>query len=222
MKLITETTEDVQTLIEGTDSSKNYYITGPFMNANVKNRNGRFYPRHVLENQVSKYATLINEKRAIGELSHPNGPQINMDRVSHLITELKWDGNDVIGKAKVLDTPCGKIVKNFLDEGIKIGVSTRGMGSVRLNKDGINEVQDDFHLVCVDIVNDPSGPSCFVQGLMEGKEWVHDPTLGWMEIPLSEMKKEINQKVRSKELTTEQKFKLFEKYVNLVVGRKVQ
>ena len=142
------------------------------MQAEQKNRNGRVYPSKVLMNEVKRYNNeYVKSSRAMGELGHPEGPQLNLERVSHLIKELRIDGNDVYGKAKILDTPYGKIVKNLIGEGVKIGVSSRGMGSLK-QRDGINEVQDDFSLAAVDIVADPSAPNAFVQGIMEGKQWV--------------------------------------------------
>jgi hypothetical protein len=125
-----------------------------------------------MEREVQKYQELINEKRSLGELGHPPNPSINLNQVSHMITGLKFEGNDIYGKAKILDTPMGKIAKNFIEEGVRLGVSSRGLGSVKLNKEGVNEVQDDFHLATVDIVADPSAPDAFVQGIMESAEWI--------------------------------------------------
>lgn len=174
MRLVTEIFEDIQctTLEESAGGKKSYFIEGIFMQSNVPNRNKRNYPKPVMESALNKFVPLIAEKRALGELGHPTGPQINLDRVSHLITKLEWNGNNVVGKAKVLDTPNGMIVKNFIDEGVKLGVSSRGLGSVKSLKTGIQEVQNDFHLATVDIVADPSAPEAWVQGLYEGKEWV--------------------------------------------------
>lgn len=174
MRLVTEIFEDIQCtmLEESAGGKKSYFIEGIFMQSNVPNRNKRNYPKPVMESALNKFVPLIAEKRALGELGHPTGPQINLDRVSHLITKLEWDGNNVVGKAKVLDTPNGMIVKNFIDEGVKLGVSSRGLGSVKSLKTGIQEVQNDFHLATVDIVADPSAPEAWVQGLYEGKEWV--------------------------------------------------
>ena len=175
MKLITETTHDVELLKENIEGKpSNYYISGIFMQAEQKNRNGRIYPNKVLMNEVKKYnKDFVVGNRALGELGHPEGPSVNLERVSHIITELYESGNDVVGKAKVMDTPYGKIVKNLLDEGAKLGVSTRGMGSLT-EKNGTKYVGDDFMLAAVDIVADPSAPSAFVDGIMEGKEWVWD------------------------------------------------
>jgi hypothetical protein len=149
------------------------------MQGDIKNRNGRIYPSATLENEMTRYNTeFIQTKRALGELGHPDGPQINGDRVSHLITEMRRDGNDFYGKAKILSTPMGEIVKSLLDEGVKIGVSTRGLGSVKAGKGGVMEVQSDFHLSTVDIVTDPSAPNAFVNGIMENVEYYYDIASG--------------------------------------------
>jgi hypothetical protein len=173
MKLITEMNQDVKFLTEKKeDGTKSVYIEGIFMQAEKPNRNGRIYGRGIMEREVQKYQELINEKRSLGELGHPPNPSINLNQVSHIITGLKFEGNDIYGKAKILDTPMGKIAKNFIEEGVRLGVSSRGLGSVKLNKEGVNEVQDDFHLATVDIVADPSAPDAFVQGIMESAEWI--------------------------------------------------
>ena len=173
MLLITEVNDNVNLVTEEVNGEKQYHIDGIFMQAEQKNRNGRVYPSKVLMNEVKKYNNdYVKSKRAMGELGHPDGPQLNLERVSHLIKELRIDGNDVYGKAKILDTPYGEIVKNLISEGVKIGVSSRGMGSLKQNSSGVNEVQDDFSLSAVDIVADPSAPDAFVEGIMEGKEWV--------------------------------------------------
>ena len=173
MLLITEVNDNVNLVTEEVNGEKQYHIDGIFMQAEQKNRNGRVYPSKVLMNEVKKYNNdYVRSKRAMGELGHPDGPQLYLERVSHLIKELRIDGNDVYGKAKILDTPYGKIVKNLISEGVKIGVSSRGMGSLKQNSSGVNEVQDDFSLSAVDIVADPSAPDAFVEGIMEGKEWV--------------------------------------------------
>jgi hypothetical protein len=177
MKLITEVyNDDCEVLTEASeDGKKHYFIEGIFMQGDIQNRNGRIYPSTVLEKEMKRYDEgFIKTKRALGELGHPNGPQINGDRVSHLIVEMKKDGSNFVGKAKILGTPMGEIVKTFMDEGVKIGVSTRGLGSVKPTKNGIMEVQDDFHLATVDIVTDPSGPNCFVNGIMENTEYFYD------------------------------------------------
>ena len=173
VKLISEAVEEVEYITEEKEGGeKSYKIRGIFMQADIKNRNGRIYPMEVLDEEVKKYnKNFINQKRAFGELGHPDGPTVNLERVSHMITSLKPDGKNFIGEAKIMDTPMGKIVKNLMDEGAKLGVSSRGMGSLKDNK-GVNEVQDDFLLAAVDIVADPSAPDAFVNGIMEGKEWV--------------------------------------------------
>lgn len=180
--LITEVfNEDCEVLVEANENgSKSHYISGIFMQGDIKNRNGRVYPSTVLEKEMKRYNDqFVKSKRSLGELGHPDGPQINADRVSHMITEMKRDGSNFIGKAKILGTPMGNIVKTFIDEGVKIGVSTRGLGSVK-QRDGIMEVQNDFHLATVDIVTDPSGPDCFVEGIMENTQYFFDiATSSW-------------------------------------------
>lgn len=174
MLLITEHTEDnIQTLAEDAgNGKKNYFIRGIFMESERVNNNGRIYPKSIMEREVGRYnEKYIQTSRALGELGHPEGPSINLDRTSHIIKEMKMDGATVYGKAKVLDTPYGKIVQNLIDEGVRLGVSSRGMGSLK-QVNGINEVQDDFNLATVDIVADPSAPNAFVNGIMEGKEWI--------------------------------------------------
>lgn len=177
MFLITETKlDDIKLLKEAReDGTPEYFIEGIFMQSDKKNRNGRNYPKEILMNEVKRYKKeYVDNKRALGELGHPEGPTVNLDRVSHMINELWEDGNDVYGRAKIMDTPMGRIVKSLIDEGANIGVSSRGMGSLKKNKKGINEVQDDFMLSAVDIVSDPSAPDAYVNGIMEGKEWVWD------------------------------------------------
>ena len=173
MKLITETIEDVRLLTEEKDGKKLLYIEGVFLQSELKNRNGRMYPFSVLEREVKRYnEEYVQSKRALGELGHPDGPTINLDRVSHRITSLKAEGNNFIGKAQILDTPMGNIAKNLLGEGVQLGVSSRGMGSIQKVED-CNVVADDFMLTtAADIVADPSAPDAFVNGIMEGKEWV--------------------------------------------------
>ena len=174
MKLISEFTEtNLECLIEKKDNGeKKYVIEGIFAQADQKNRNGRVYPKPIMERAVNQYVeTQVSKKRAVGELNHPEGPTVNLDKVSHLITDLKLEGNDVIGKAQILDTPMGKIVKGLLEGGVQLGVSTRGMGSLE-NRNGVAYVKDDFILSTVDIVQDPSAPDAFVNGIMEGVDWV--------------------------------------------------
>ena len=180
MNLITEHLEELEVITEAKEGGgKNYYIEGIFMQGDIKNRNGRIYPSTTLETEMARYnKEFIQTKRALGELGHPDGPQINGDRVSHLITEMRREGNDFYGKAKILGTPMGEIVKSLLDEGVKIGVSTRGLGSVKAGKDGVMEVQKDFHLSTVDIVTDPSAPNAFVNGIMENVEYYYDIASG--------------------------------------------
>lgn len=173
MKLITELTEDIKYVKENVgNGDKTYFIEGIFMQADVKNRNGRVYPQNTLLKECNRYINeYVNKGRALGELNHPTGPTVNLDRVSHIVKELHEDGKNVFGKAKVLDTPTGKIVKNLIDEGAQLGVSTRGMGSLS-KKNGYQEVQEDFMLAAIDIVADPSAPNAFVNGIMEGREWM--------------------------------------------------
>ena len=175
MKLITETIEDVKLLTEEKDGKKLLYIEGVFLQSELKNRNGRMYPFDVLSREVERYnEEYVQSKRALGELGHPDGPTINLDRVSHRIVSLKAEGNNFIGKAQILDTPMGNIAKNLLGEGVQLGVSSRGMGSIQ-KKEDCNVVADDFMLTtAADIVADPSAPDAFVNGIMEGKEWVWD------------------------------------------------
>ena len=175
MKLITEQIEDVQVITEGTGADKKLYIEGVFLQSELKNRNGRVYPFQVLEREVNRYnEEYVKTKRALGELGHPDGPTVNLDRVSHRITELRAEGNNFMGKAQVLDTPMGKIAKSLLGEGVQLGVSSRGMGSIDRREDTAY-VMDDFMLAtAADIVADPSAPDAFVNGIMEGKEWVWD------------------------------------------------
>ena len=172
MKLIKEAFQDLQYLNEEANGKKSVFIEGIFMQADKNNRNGRRYPMSVMEKELDRYQTMINEKRSLGELGHPDNPSINLNQVSHLITNLRFEGKDIIGRAKILETPMGKIARNFIEEGVRLGVSSRGLGSLKEGRDGIMEVQDDFHLATVDIVADPSAPDAFVAGIMEGAEWV--------------------------------------------------
>jgi hypothetical protein len=175
MKLITETLQDVKYITEEKNGVKSLYITGPFLVGEQKNRNGRVYPKSILEREVNRYnEEYISKNRAFGELGHPDSPSINLDRVSHLIVNLRQEGSTFIGKAKILETPYGKTAKGLLDGGANLGVSSRGMGSLK-EVNGVNLVQDDYYLAtAADIVADPSAPGAFVQGIMEGKEWVWD------------------------------------------------
>jgi hypothetical protein len=174
MKLITETIEEVAYLTENKDGEKQFFIEGVFMQAEQKNKNGRVYPKPILVKEANRYVTeYVNKNRALGELNHPTGPSVNLDRVSHKVTWLYENNNDFYGKAKILDTPCGQIVKNLMSEGVKLGVSTRGMGSLE-KRGGVNVVKEDFMLAAIDIVADPSAPNAFVNGIMEGREWIWD------------------------------------------------
>ncbi len=210
MKLITEHTNEIEYLVEG--KGKEQYIKGIFMQSDIKNQNGRVYPHAVLKKEVSNFNNkYVKEGRALGELGHPMGPVINLDRVSHVIKELTEDGKNFVGKAKVMDTPNGKIVKNFISEGVKLGVSSRGMGSLKTNKKtGVNEVQKDFVLSTVDIVADPSAPDAFVNGIMEGKEWVWENGV-IKERDIDAMKKTI-MKAKMKELE-QKKLEVFHKFL---------
>tara|TARA_Y100000401_G_scaffold114589_1_gene116886 strand:- start:190 stop:837 length:648 start_codon:yes stop_codon:yes gene_type:complete len=175
MKLITENIESIDVITEGSGKSKSLHIEGVFLQSETKNKNGRVYPKEILEKEVERYNNqYIKTNRAFGELGHPEGPTINLERVSHLVTELKPQGNNFVGKAKIMtSTPYGKIVESLLDEGAQLGVSSRGMGTLKQDKNGTNVVQDDFYLAtAADIVADPSAPKAFVEGIMEGREWV--------------------------------------------------
>ncbi len=173
MKLITENIEDISVLVEETNGKKHLYIEGIFLQSEIKNRNGRVYPFNVLNKEVQRYnEQYVQSGRALGELGHPDGPTVNLDRVSHRIVELRAEGSNFYGKARILDTPMGQIAKSLLDEGVRLGVSSRGMGSLE-ERNGANYVRDDFMLAtAADIVADPSAPDAFVNGIMEGKEWV--------------------------------------------------
>lgn len=199
MKLISEITEDIGVTSELNEETgkKSFFIEGIFMQGNLKNRNGRVYKTETLEKEMGRYqAEFINTKRALGELGHPDGPQINGDRVSHLITSMQREGDNFMGKAKILGTPMGEIVKTFLEEGVRCGVSTRGLGSVK-QKNGVMEVQDDFHLATVDIVTDPSAPNAFVNGIMENTEFYYDvASSNWIaQQPVEEVIEEIQEAV---------------------------
>ena len=199
VKLISEEIQDVEYITEQKENGKkNYKIKGIFMQADIKNRNGRIYPQQVLEKEVRRYnKDQINNNRAYGELGHPEGPTINLERASHMITSLQPDGKNFIGEAKVLSTPMGEIVKNLMDEGAKLGVSSRGMGSLN-QKNGANYVRNDFYLAtAADIVADPSAPNAFVEGVMEGKDWVWNNG-NLVEAELVRMKSRIERRTRSR------------------------
>ena len=204
VKLFSEAVEEVEYICEEKESGKkNYKIRGIFMQADVKNRNGRVYPMEVLQKEVAKYnKNFIQEKRAFGELGHPDGPTVNLERVSHMITSLTPDGKNFIGEAKIMETPMGKIVKNLMNEGCKLGVSSRGMGSLD-QKNGANYVRDDFYLAtAADIVADPSAPNAFVEGIMEGKEWVWNNG-ALIEAELVEIRKKFDVKKRQRDAKVE-------------------
>ena len=212
MKLITETIENIEVLTEERNGKKDYKIKGIFMQADIKNRNGRIYPVGTLAKEVKRYnEQFINKKRAFGELGHPDGPTVNLERVSHMITSLKPEGKNFIGEAKIMDTPYGKIVKNLIDEGAQLGVSSRGMGSMK-QVNGKNVINNDFYLAtAADIVADPSAPDAFVEGIMEGKEWVWDNgVLKSMEV---EKYKEEIEKTRRAELA-EAKARVFKDFLS--------
>lgn len=191
MKLIRETVEEVKYLTEEENGVKSLFIQGPFLVADAKNKNGRIYERHILEKEVARYMKeYVDAKRAFGELGHPETPSINLDRVSHLITNLKQEGSTFIGKAKILETPMGKIARSLIEGGASLGVSSRGMGSLE-SRNGINYVQPDYYLAtAADIVADPSAPGAFVQGIMEGRDWIWDNGIV-READINEMKKTI-------------------------------
>ena len=215
MKLISESIEDIDYLIEDDDSGKkNYKIRGPFLQAEVKNRNGRIYPMHILEKEVKRYnKEYIQKNRAFGELGHPDGPTVNLERVSHMITALHPDGTNFLGEAKILDTPYGKIVKNLIDEGAKLGVSSRGMGSL-VPMRGAQVVKDDFYLAtAADIVADPSAPNAFVEGIMEGKEWVWDNG-AVKEMDIDAYKRELDRKYKFAQAREEKAVEIFENFMS--------
>ena len=212
MKLITETIENIEVLKEEkANGKKDYKIRGVFMQADIKNRNGRIYPVETLAKEVKRYTNeFINKKRAFGELGHPDGPTVNLERVSHMITNLTPEGKNFIGEAKIMDTPYGKIVKGLIDEGAQLGVSSRGMGSIE-QRNGANYVKDDFMLAtAADIVADPSAPQAFVEGIMEGKEWVWDNGV-LVEQDIEAWKMEMI-KTKQKALE-EQKLKIFGEFI---------
>ena len=215
MKLISESIEDIEYLFEDDENGKkNYKIRGPFLQAEVKNRNGRIYPLPILQKEVARYnKEYIQKNRAFGELGHPDGPTVNLERVSHMITSLHAEGNDFIGEAKIMDTPYGKIVKNLIDEGAKLGVSSRGMGSL-VPMRGAQVVKDDFYLAtAADIVADPSAPNAFVEGIMEGKEWVWDNG-AVKEMDIDAYKRELSKKYQRAQAREEQAIEIFENFMS--------
>jgi hypothetical protein len=214
MKLITEEIESVEIITEEKNGVKTLYIQGPFLQAEVTNRNGRNYPISILEREVKRYSDgFISKGRALGELGHPDGPTVNLDRVSHMITNLHREGNNFIGKAKILDTPMGNIAKSLLGEGVTLGVSSRGIGSL-VEKNGIRYVGEDFMLAtAADIVADPSAPDAFVQGIMEGKEWVWEGGI-LREMNAQETRNRIEILSKQRRLNEQNKLNLFKKYLS--------
>lgn len=222
MKLISEAIEDVKLIVEEKEGGKNYFIQGIFMQAEQVNRNGRKYLLPVMEREVKRYNDeYVKTNRAVGELGHPDGPAINLDRISHKIVALEQDGNNFIGKAKIVDTPMGKIARGLLESGVQLGVSSRGMGSIK-DVNGIMEVQEDFFLATpADIVADPSAPDAFVQGIMEGVEWIMDADTGVYRkvmIERAERAKQDIQRMTARQVE-EKKLAIFENFVNSI-GRK--
>jgi len=223
MKFIAEFVEHVKPLVESVGGQKQYQIEGVFLQAEVKNRNGRIYPFGVLEREVHRYnEDYVQQNRALGELGHPDSPHINLDRVSHMITKLEINGTDFVGRAKIMDTPYGKIVKSFIDEGVKFGVSSRGVGSLNDSARG-DVVGDDFYLAtAADIVADPSAPEAFVRGLSEGKEWLWDNgTL--MTAQLEQLQREVTRtSVKTKSQSRKLEMKVYEDFMRrLIKGTRV-
>ena len=216
MKLITELNESIQVIEESTEEGKkNFFIEGIFMQGGILNRNGRRYSTEVLEKEVDRYTKeSVKTGRAYGELGHPNGPSINLDRVSHMITDLRREGDNFMGRAKISSTPMGEIVKGLLSDGANLGVSSRGMGSLKEGKDGVMEVQNDFRLAtAADIVADPSAPDAFVNGIMEGVEWVWDNGK-YIALQVEDIQREIEKSARAKKLNEQRKLQLFQKFIN--------
>jgi len=214
MKLIREEIEQVEFIVENKDGKKSLYIEGVFLQGNIKNRNGRMYPMEVLRREVCRYdENHVQKGRALGELGHPDGPTVNLDRVSHKIVSLRESGSNFIGKAKILSTPMGKIAESLISEGVKLGVSSRGIGSLKLTREGVNVVGDDFMLAtAADIVADPSAPDAFVEGIMEGKEWVWEGGI-LREKAAENTKRRINTLVDQKKLD-EEKLNLFQEFLS--------
>ncbi len=215
MKLITELNEDVGVIVEkNEDGKKNLYIEGIFLQSAIENKNGRFYPELVMDKEVARYMKeSVEQKRALGELGHPEGPQINLDRTSHLITSLKKEGTNYVGKARIMDTPMGNIAKGLVESGVRLGVSSRGMGTLAKNAKGIMEVQRDFRLAtAADIVADPSAPNAFVNGIMENVSWVWDDKYGWKAMEVAES---IQHEVKSnyKKIDEQVMLQMFNKFI---------
>jgi hypothetical protein len=211
MKLISEEVTQAEYLIEEKNGKKEYKIKGVFLQSNIKNRNGRVYPREILVREVNRYTKeFINKNRAFGELGHPDGPTVNLERVCHMVKSLTPEGDNFIGEAKIMDTPYGKIVKGLIDEGAQLGVSSRGMGSI-VNRNGINYVKDDFYLAtAADIVADPSAPDAFVEGIMESKEWVWDNGV-LKQVDIESWKRQIQEAKRT--VLEEKKLKVFKSFL---------
>ena len=216
MKLIREEIETVDFIVEERNGKKNLYIEGVFLQGNIKNRNGRMYPMETLRREVARYnENHVVAGRALGELGHPDGPTVNLDRVSHKIVSLRESGSNFIGKAKIMKTPMGNIAKSLIDEGVKLGVSSRGIGSLKMTREGVNIVGDDFMLAtAADIVADPSAPDAFVEGIMEGKEWVWEGSL-LREKKAEEIKNSVEKLTLQRRLD-EQKLNLFNDFLNSI------
>ena len=218
MKLITEQIDDVEVIVENRNGKKSMFIEGIFLQGDIKNRNGRMYPMETLRREVTRYnEAFVESGRAVGELGHPEGPTVNLDRVSHKIVSLRESGSNYVGKAKILSTPMGKIAQNLIDEGVKLGVSSRGLGTLATNNEGVKIVSDDFTLAtAADIVADPSAPDAFVQGIMEGKDWVWDGGVVREQLARKTFK-QVNTLVDNKQLE-ENKLGLFQQFLsNLII-----
>ena len=214
MKLITEQIDDVEVIVENRNGKKSMFIEGIFLQGDIKNRNGRMYPMETLGREVTRYnEAFVESGRAVGELGHPEGPTVNLDRVSHKIVSLRESGSNYVGKAKILSTPMGKIAQNLIDEGVKLGVSSRGLGTLATNNEGVKIVSDDFTLAtAADIVADPSAPDAFVQGIMEGKDWVWDGGVVREQLARKTFK-QVNTLVDNKQLE-ENKLGLFQQFLS--------
>tara|TARA_B000000441_G_scaffold128260_1_gene108833 strand:+ start:629 stop:1279 length:651 start_codon:yes stop_codon:yes gene_type:complete len=214
MKLITEQIDDVEVIVENRNGKKSMFIEGIFLQGDIKNRNGRMYPMDTLRREVTRYnEAFVESGRAVGELGHPEGPTVNLDRVSHKIVSLRESGSNYVGKAKILSTPMGKIAQNIIDEGVKLGVSSRGLGTLATNNEGVKIVSDDFTLAtAADIVADPSAPDAFVQGIMEGKDWVWDGGVVREQLARKTFK-QVNTLVDNKQLE-ENKLGLFQQFLS--------
>ena len=214
MKLITEQIDDVEVIVENRNGKKAMFIEGIFLQGDIQNRNGRMYPMDTLRREVTRYnESFVQSGRAVGELGHPEGPTVNLDRVSHKIVSLRESGSNYVGKAKILSTPMGKIAQNLIDEGVKLGVSSRGLGTLAVNNEGVKIVSDDFTLAtAADIVADPSAPDAFVAGIMEGKDWVWDGGVVREQLARKTFK-QVNTLVDNKQLE-ENKLGLFQQFLS--------